>query len=53
MKSDVSIDAVTEKRFELMRPLGEGATDAVFLAVDRETGEQVALKKLFKLFRFG
>jgi serine/threonine protein kinase len=44
-----SIDPVTDKRFELIRPLGQGATGAVFLARDRESGEQVALKKLFKL----
>ena len=45
----VSIDPVTDQRFGLVRPLGEGANGAVFLAIDRETGEQVALKKLFKL----
>jgi serine/threonine protein kinase len=44
-----SIDPVIDQRFELVRPLGEGASGAVFLAIDRDTGEQVALKKLFKL----
>jgi tRNA A-37 threonylcarbamoyl transferase component Bud32 len=53
-------DAVTTKtlslepgpdasRYELVRPLGEGAAGAVFLALDRETGEQLALKKLFRV----
>jgi serine/threonine protein kinase len=36
-------------RYELVRPLGEGAAGAVFLAIDRETGEQLALKKLFRM----
>ena len=36
-------------RYEVVRELGEGGTGAVFLARDRETGEQVALKKLFRM----
>jgi tetratricopeptide (TPR) repeat protein len=36
-------------RYEIQRELGEGGTGAVFLARDRETGEQVALKKLFRV----
>lgn len=36
-------------RFELVRELGEGATGAVYLATDSETGEQVALKRLFRV----
>jgi serine/threonine protein kinase len=38
------IDPVTDTRFELV--LGQGASGAVYLALDRDTGEQVALKKL-------
>ena len=33
-------------RYEIVRPLGTGGAGAVFLARDRETGEQLALKKL-------
>jgi len=49
MTSRGSIDPITNKRFEFVRELGEGATGAVFLAHDRETGEQLAVKKLFRL----
>lgn len=35
-------------RYEVERELGEGGTGTVFLARDRETGERVALKKLFR-----
>jgi len=36
-------------RYELGRLLGTGNTGAVYLAIDRETGEQVALKKLQRI----
>jgi serine/threonine protein kinase len=36
-------------RYELGRMLGRGNAGAVYLALDRETGEQVALKKLFRI----
>ncbi|HKP61366.1 MAG TPA: protein kinase [Polyangiales bacterium] len=41
--------AATEARYRVERKLGEGATGAVFLVRDRETGEQLALKKLFRM----
>ncbi|MEY4579100.1 MAG: hypothetical protein RL701_3803, partial [Pseudomonadota bacterium] len=36
-------------RYEILSGLGEGATGAVYLAMDREMGEKVALKKLFRM----
>ncbi|MET0389319.1 MAG: protein kinase, partial [Polyangiales bacterium] len=42
-------EAPVDARYELLRLLGEGAAGAVFLARDLETGEELALKKLFRL----
>jgi serine/threonine protein kinase len=36
------------ERYELLHPLGEGATSAVWCARDRETGEKVALKRIMQ-----
>jgi predicted Ser/Thr protein kinase/tetratricopeptide (TPR) repeat protein len=36
-------------RYQMERKLGEGGAGAVYLVRDRETGEQLALKKLFRM----
>src|SRR5689334_4344074 len=36
-------------RYQQERLLGQGAMGAVYLVRDRETGEQLALKKLFRM----
>jgi hypothetical protein len=36
-------------RYEFVRTLGTGGAGTVYLALDRETGEQLALKKLDRL----
>ena len=38
-----------DARYELLHKLGEGAAGAVFLARDKDTGEELALKQLFRL----
>lgn len=48
-RSNRPASTLPSSRYELRRLLGEGGTGAVFLALDRETGEEVALKKLFRV----
>src|SRR5688572_15518481 len=38
-----------EGRYEFERTLGQGGAGAVYLVRDRETGEQLALKKLLRM----
>ncbi|HKP62663.1 MAG TPA: protein kinase [Polyangiales bacterium] len=40
---------VDVSRYEIESKLGEGGAGAVYLARDRETGDRVALKKLFRM----
>ena len=44
-----ALGELTGTRYELVRLLGEGAAGAVYLARDRETGEELALKQLFRM----
>ncbi|HKU37954.1 MAG TPA: protein kinase, partial [Polyangiales bacterium] len=47
--ADARTLAENDARYELLRPLGTGGAGTVYLARDRETGEQCALKKLFRM----
>lgn len=38
-----------DARYEFERKLGEGASGAVYLVLDRETGERLALKRLHRI----
>lgn len=46
-----SIDGEIEQRYIIQRNIGSGAYGVVWCAVDRMTGKQVALKKVFDAFR--
>jgi tetratricopeptide (TPR) repeat protein len=41
--------AADDARYQIERKLGAGSAGAVYLVRDRETGEQLALKKLFRV----
>nr|KAF6270806.1 mitogen-activated protein kinase 15 [Myotis myotis] len=45
------VDAHVAQRYLLKRRLGKGAYGIVWKAVDRRTGEVVAIKKIFDAFR--
>jgi eukaryotic-like serine/threonine-protein kinase len=48
-RSTAPSSAASETRYQFERKLGEGGAGAVYLVRDRETGEQLALKKLFRM----
>ncbi|XP_012781103.2 mitogen-activated protein kinase 15 [Ochotona princeps] len=45
------VDSLVAQRFRIKRRLGKGAYGIVWRAVDRRTGEVVAIKKIFDAFR--
>jgi tetratricopeptide (TPR) repeat protein/predicted Ser/Thr protein kinase len=46
----LAIDSeANDKRYEFERTLGQGGTGAVYLVRDRESGERLAFKKLFRM----
>lgn len=45
------IDKHVLRKYDVQQKLGKGAYGIVWKAVDRATGEQVALKKIFDAFR--
>lgn len=45
------VEAAVGRRYRLRRRLGQGAYGIVWKAIDRQTGEVVAVKKIFDAFR--
>ncbi|NWR62185.1 MK15 kinase, partial [Bucorvus abyssinicus] len=45
------VEAVVSQKYEIKRRLGKGAYGIVWKAIDRRTGEIVAVKKIFDAFR--
>lgn len=45
------VDAAVAEKFEMKRRLGKGAYGIVWKAINRRTGEIVAVKKIFDAFR--
>ncbi len=38
----------TMQRYNVLKPLGDGAFGEVWLAIDKQTGEKVAIKRIKK-----
>nr|XP_025971118.1 mitogen-activated protein kinase 15 [Dromaius novaehollandiae]XP_025971119.1 mitogen-activated protein kinase 15 [Dromaius novaehollandiae] len=45
------VEALVSQKYEIKRRLGKGAYGIVWKAIDRRTGETVAVKKIFDAFR--
>ncbi|XP_041041091.1 mitogen-activated protein kinase 15 isoform X2 [Carcharodon carcharias] len=49
--SEAEVDDHINRKYQLKRRLGKGAYGIVWKAIDRQTGEVVAVKKIFDAFR--
>ncbi|XP_062426803.1 mitogen-activated protein kinase 15 [Rhea pennata] len=49
--SVAEVEALVSQKYEIKRRLGKGAYGIVWKAIDRRTGETVAVKKIFDAFR--
>ncbi|PKU40153.1 mitogen-activated protein kinase 15 [Limosa lapponica baueri] len=49
--SEPEVEAIVAQKYEIKRRLGKGAYGIVWKAIDRRTGEIVAVKKIFDAFR--